>query len=373
MTRFIRSIFGTKTFDDASRRLTVLLLVTFTLFMTACPKNGPKTVVRDRFDYNTAISDSMKDQMLMNIVKLRYLDYPVFVDVSSIINSYEFQASASLSAELATPGSNLLDGAVAGTYSNRPTITYTPLTSNQYVRGLLTPLPPELVFFTVDAGYRADIILLTTVSSINGLHNDTSGDEGFGSGDPAFFRVAEILRDLQRTGAIALFVKVKPDKTRVPVLQFVTENQPQKIASEVAEIKELLKVDPSEKEFQLTFGTTRTSEKTEITLQTRSLIQILGSLAARVDVPAGDDSLGVSLKGLPAPSASQPSQQLFHVTVSDRRPARAFITVRYRDHWFSIDDADLRSKRVFAVLLLLFSFGDNKGGENLPILTIPVN
>jgi hypothetical protein len=110
------------------------LLLPLVLFLTGCPRNGPKTVVRDRFDYNTAIGNSMKDQMLLNIVKLRYLDVPVFLDVAQIINSYEFQRSASAGASLIGDAGDTLNLGAGGSFANRPTITYTPLTGNQYVR-----------------------------------------------------------------------------------------------------------------------------------------------------------------------------------------------------------------------------------------------
>jgi len=41
-------------------------------FISACTNIGPNTVPRDRFDYNTAISNSWKEQTLLNIAKLRY-------------------------------------------------------------------------------------------------------------------------------------------------------------------------------------------------------------------------------------------------------------------------------------------------------------
>ena len=58
------------------------------LLFTGCASIGPGTVTRDRFDYVTAISDSWKSQMLFNLVKLRYGDAPVFLDVASVINQY---------------------------------------------------------------------------------------------------------------------------------------------------------------------------------------------------------------------------------------------------------------------------------------------
>jgi len=55
-------------------------------FLTGCTTIGPQTVPRDRFDYNTAIADSWKEQTLLNIVKLRYADMPLFVEVASVVS-----------------------------------------------------------------------------------------------------------------------------------------------------------------------------------------------------------------------------------------------------------------------------------------------
>jgi hypothetical protein len=60
-------------------------------------QHRPGTVTRDRFDYVTAISDSWKSQMLSNLVKLRYGDAPVFLDVASVINQYLVEGSAGYS------------------------------------------------------------------------------------------------------------------------------------------------------------------------------------------------------------------------------------------------------------------------------------
>ena len=42
------------------------------LTFTGCGGFGPHSVARDRFDYTSAISDSWKAQMLVNMVKMRY-------------------------------------------------------------------------------------------------------------------------------------------------------------------------------------------------------------------------------------------------------------------------------------------------------------
>ena len=65
---------------------------------------GPPTIARDRFDDVTAVSESWKRQMLLNLLKVRYADAPVFMDIASAINSYELAGDVSLSGQLAQIG-----------------------------------------------------------------------------------------------------------------------------------------------------------------------------------------------------------------------------------------------------------------------------
>ena len=110
--------------------------------VAGCGTVGPATVTRDRFDYTGAISESWKKQMLLNLVKLRYSDAPVFLDVSSIISQYSLDTSVNARAswdEFLLGNSQSLG--VSGRYVDRPTITYSPLTGEQFTRNLLTPIP----------------------------------------------------------------------------------------------------------------------------------------------------------------------------------------------------------------------------------------
>ena len=85
----------------------------------------------DRFDYSPAMADSWKQQTLLNIVKLRYMDLPVFVDVASVVAGYSMQTCVSVNGTLSSAKAMQGDFASVGgqaIYTDRPTITYVPLT-----------------------------------------------------------------------------------------------------------------------------------------------------------------------------------------------------------------------------------------------------
>jgi hypothetical protein len=85
-----------------TRQYVLAAALVCTLALTGCQSFGPHTVSTDRFDYSSAIADSWKQQTLLNIVKLRYLDLPVFADVSSVVAGYLLQTEIGASGMLST-------------------------------------------------------------------------------------------------------------------------------------------------------------------------------------------------------------------------------------------------------------------------------
>jgi hypothetical protein len=74
------------------------------VLLTGCARIGPPTIPRDRFDYVAAISDSWKRQMLLDLLKIRYNDAPVFMDIAAVINSYSLEGDITLGGQYAPVG-----------------------------------------------------------------------------------------------------------------------------------------------------------------------------------------------------------------------------------------------------------------------------
>jgi hypothetical protein len=346
-----------------------------TLLVTGCSSVGPTILPRDRFDYSSAVAESWKRQTLLNIVKLRYFDSPVFLDVAQIVSGYQLQTSvsaggtASLSAaSVPTLGSFMSFGA-QGMFTDRPTITFVPLTGDQYIRGIVTPIRPEQVFSAILAGWPTDAILFTTVSSLNGLRNQQLAGLVPRAADPRFVRVVRLIARLQGSGAIGFrFTEGKTPGTRT-VLFFRRTDLTEAESQEIGEVRQLLGLDPDTHDFELTFGPTSASSR-EIALQTRSLTQILIEVGGQVSVPAAHLAEDRATPGATDLLGGEPLTYM-HIRSSPEQLPHAFLSVPYRDHWFWIDDRDLKTKRNFALLMLLFSLADTGEKKSLPLLTIP--
>jgi hypothetical protein len=350
----------------------ILAVCSLDLFTTGClhPKIGPHSLPHDRADYSVALSDSWKEQTLLNIVKFRYVDPPIFVDVGSIVSSYSLSQNASVGGTFVPSGSNsaAVGGSVA--FSTNPTITYTPLTGNDYVKGLVTPLPPFLVFAAIQNGSPADLILLATVMSINGLRNQSISIDGIKPADAEFHRVRELMRKIQESGGVQLFVKIDSSSQQTNVIALRSKDIAPDVLADIMELRRLLHLNPDAAELKLVAAPLPSSD-TEIAVQTRSMMQLLATMAAQVEVPPEDLANHRAIPGFATGQAVPGIVQDIRIQSAKKKPEGSFVSVYYRNTWFWIDDGDLRSKRSFAQLMQLFTMIDTGSRAGQPVLTIP--
>jgi hypothetical protein len=340
---------------------------------TAClhPKLGPQSVPRDRALYSSGLSDSWKEQMLLNIVKLRYVDAPTFVDIGSIVSSYTLSGTVSGTGTI-VPGSTSSGAAfgIGGTFSNSPTITYTPLTGSKFIQGLLTPLPPTAVFGAIQNGSPAHLILLSTVVSINGLKNQQATLDGIRPADPGFDQVRALMRKIQLSGGVRMYVKPEANKEPATILALRRNNIDPETLADIRELRRLLKLNPDSEEFTLVQAPVSSSD-TEVAVLTRSIIGLMQNMAAQVEVPAEDLARNRAFPGYETIGNIPDTDRMIRIRCAKQKAEDAFVAVNYRNIWFWIDDGDLRSKLVFLQLMNLFTMADTAPRENQPVVTIP--
>jgi hypothetical protein len=358
----------------------ILAALGLVLALTGCKSIGPGQVAGDRFDYSEAIGDSWKNQMLLNIVKLRYLDPPVFVDVGQIV------ASRTLSRSLSgSTGYNFYNGSVppgevvgslglaaGGTYSDQPTVTYMPLTGDKFIKSLMTPVKPESVVFMIQSGWPADGVLMAMTASINGLRNQQSTPVGTTPPTPDFLRALALIRKIQVSGGVSLRLKVDEEKDTSTVFSLPRKDITPETQADRIELADLLNLDTNATDFSLVYGATAASDE-EIAMQTRSIMQLMQTLAAQVDVPAKDVAEHRTAPGWESITNAPENARLITIHCSPTDPPDAFVSVHYRRQWFWIDDRDLRSKRTFTFIMGLFTLADTADQPPAPLVTIPAH
>lgn len=369
----LTSLFGRFDWNQAMHRRKLITAVAIAV-LTGCTPLGPQTIPRDRFDYNAAISNSWKEQTLLNIVKLRYADMPLFVEVASVVSGYTLEGTVALggtvSAESAAQGDFLSLG-TSGKYIDRPTITYVPITGTKFNKSFMTPIPPGIVLFMVQSGWPVDRIFPIAVDTINGLRGSIVGGRSARAGDRDYYRVIELLRQLQRSGAVGMQIKRQESTEETAVMFFYEKYLTPELKDVLAELYELLGLNPKAQEIRLTYGLLPKSDA-EIAMLTRSILQIMIALAYHVDVPADHVADGRTTASLGRAENIKTGQgRLIDIKHSVDKPDNAFTAVQYRDHWFWIDDRDLNSKRTFIFLMILFSLTESGGKGGLPLVTIP--
>jgi hypothetical protein len=341
------------------------------LALVGCTQVGPNTIDRDRFDYADAIASSFRTQTLLNLLRLRYAEVPVFLDVTSVINQYalagELSAGYNWLPGVPTDAANIGGGA---RWEDRPTITYIPLTGERLTERLMKPVDPAAILVLAQSGWSMEFLLTLAVQAANGLQN-TSGIRTFAeSGSPKFFRLMEILSDVQRSGDIGLRIE-KRKEGETAVLFFTRQGATEPAAKErLRALQEVLGLDPEAKEYRLVYGSIPV-DRTEIALLTRSVLAIMVELAAWIDVP---EAHVAEHRTNPTQTERQigeyRTRPLIEIQHGPKAPATAYASAYFRDTWFWIDDRDFASKRTFGFLQFLFSLVETGTKQIAPVVTV---
>jgi len=354
------------------KRTGILLAMLILMPLTGCARLGGQAIMRDRFDYSVAIAESWKSQMLLNIVKIRYSDTPVFMDVTSVINLVGVQNTVNLAVGWSNPPSANTQ-AIGGTttWAERPTITYAPLTGDKFTRSLLTPITPYALLTMVQAGWPVRTLFGLCVKSINDLDNQSSAPGFARNEDPEFRQLLGLLEKVQKSGAVGTRIERKDKQdTAIFVFRRKTDREYEQNRSE---IRRILGLKPGTEDFKIIYGAAPKQEG-EIAILTRSIMDIIIELCAQIDVPAEHASEGRTYATSPEIGEGKGKvPPLIRVHCSKDKPSDSFVAINNRNYWFWIDDRDRQTKTIFTFLMILLSLVETGPSPQGPTVTVPIS
>ncbi|MFC1688075.1 hypothetical protein ACFL07_00260 [Pseudomonadota bacterium] len=347
----------------------VLTAVGLGLLLASCGSYGPKTMDRDQINYGNSIGDTWKNQMLANIVKIRFVDMPVFVDVGSIVSGYTLSTTVNgrLGFSDSITGGNSQGLGASGTYTDRPTITYMPKTGNDYLRAILEPVAPTNLLALIQAGYSSELLFTWAVEAINGVHNWSVTRREDGRADPEFIEYVQLMQELQNAGAVGFELTTDENNKNGIVFRLKKEGLAESTIEKSRRVAEIIGLDPDRDQFRVIYAPFKSAPDT-LAIQTRSVLQMLSALSGFIDVPAEKAAYAA-----PGYDFSGTSHRPFQVHSAENKPDESFAQVKYEGYWYWIENSDLMSKRVFSLMLFITTLTNQAKDANAPILTIPTS
>lgn len=374
---------------------------------------GPRALERTHGRYNDAIRLVEEEQTLANIVRVRYDESPLVLNVNSVTTQFDFAAAAEARPFFSTEAtgnlfrsfSTILPFAQAQT-SSRPTFSFDPADDGTAVRQFLTPINTDTLVYLLRNEPRIDVVLRLWVERINGIPNDATGptfrrivelfqsargqdllsiqsekrDEAVSGALPASAITAAALVEAARAGM--RYAPVGDGKTWVltrSIDGLAVQVMPGgELSPEWTELRHLLGLKPGLARYNLRFiqralpDPTATAVGDTIHLTVRSTSRLYRYLSAGVEVPPEHLAGGVAR---PRPDEEGQTGDLFavHCCTGPKPPRNAFIAIPYRGRWYYLDDRDGESKATLATVMQLsrldFKSQTPRPG---PALTLPV-
>jgi hypothetical protein len=347
---------------------TALLVV-----LPGCSLTGPSTVTVGRPLYNLAVQRTNDEQLLLNLVRLRYRDTTFFLEVASVSTSFEIESEASAGVNLPSGGRSAWNLGLGGRVMEVPTVTYTPLRGQDFVRQVMSPIELRTILLLYHSGWAVDRVFGLCVQRMNGVPNAPSASGPTPARAPVYedyAKVMRVFRKLQRERALdlgwvgeegeQLTLWVSPDFRR---------------SDEWLEAARILSLPPERNAFRIEVALQQ-RDPTVIGVIPRSLASVFFYLSQGVEVPPEDEEAGrvtVTRTSADQPFAwSEMLGDLLRVRSSRDEPEDFAVRTRYRGSWFYIDDSDLSSKSTFALLTQLLQLQGGEVPSTGPLLTLPV-
>jgi len=370
-----------------SKLLAITVLLSPVLANVGCQHIGPPTIAGDRLAYNKAISDSWKQQMLLNIVRLHCRDMADFVDISNASQNYTLTgtAQASFGASIYPWDKimNTLTPSLMGgrTKMDNPTVTYTPQSGSDFTKNLIAPIKPPELFNLIEEHYSN--VINFAAESINGVRNYPT--------NTTFRELAAAILEAYCKGDIRFPIEIDPDSKEKKVFMVIEEQdstsepcpqlrdvrcppryriQPSPVP--VAIVRETLRLKAGVTKFEIVAGT-RPTKETEIAVRTRSPISTMIWLSRYVPEIIGQCTSQSAYSKSDASDAPRDPDPPLTVHIDSTKPGDKYNAIKYRDNWFWIDWDDCRNSQTMIYLRTLLALADTGARPTAPVLAIPAS
>jgi hypothetical protein len=371
-----------------------------------------------------------EEELLRNLVHMRYYETPGMLSVSSIAAQYELSGQAEARPFFVAPNpsnSNVIFKTftailpdVSALGANRPTISLSPGDDSDGVRRFLTPMTADTLAFLTQTGWPVSGLLRLWAERINGVPNVDPGNGAACTGvaEPARFqRALELLQSAADRELLSIRAEDKLTEVSGPLpaetataaaaadaIRQGLELRPRADGKtwalvrrerrlvvdvtpgseqdpELLEVEGLLNLLPGRSQYDLVVAPGRIPDpllhpapaSAELRITPRSTAQVYLYLADGIDVPPEH-----VVSGLVYPRSNRDCHEAtggmfaVYTAAGHKPPPKAYVAVKYRGWWYYVDDQDAQSKATFAMMLQLSRLDLRRrppGGG--PLLTLP--
>lgn len=343
-------------------------------FITSCGTFGSKTLPASTVSFNEAAVRSKDEQMLLNIVRLRYSDRPMFIKLNSIATQLSLQSNFGMNIAQFKQSTGFsqfgLSYIPSVQYYEQPTITFTPLQGQKFTTQLLGPLEIVDIYSMIRSGWSVSRVFRLTVQEINQLHNAEGSTRSVSSYIPHYRDFMKFSYDLRKLHAKHLVqFRLSKLKGKYVMDLLFSKGMP-------ADMAKAIGVAPGLHKLRLSRGRAFSEHNHLIHIETRSFLGIMHYLSKSVEIYPPHKRAGW------AETTHYPNGKEFrwpdiarfimHIKYAKHKPVNANVSIFYRGLWFYIDESDNISKETLALLMDIFAIKADDRSGNGPILTLPL-
>jgi hypothetical protein len=347
------------------------LLVAGVLCMCGCAVVGPQSITAGRGVYAEVINRTEDEQILNVLVRLRYDETFGMMSVASVTANLSFSTKAGANFGVGDSDSyvgNLVPLSAGVAYEENPTISYVPLSGEDFMRRMLSPVSTsEWILLGHPARHPGDVFALV-VRRANGLRNPLLGEE---PSSPGFARFVELYDRLRR--ADVLDNVHRPETGTGSGYFWYLHDYEDAHGDSVREFLALLGIEVKSDGSAILLPARMAvgSSVSAVHLQTRSAWEVLKVFGAGIEIPPAHLEAGIVE---PLTSVESEERRFMTIHSSGKRPENATVRIRFRDRWFYIDATDTQSKRAFGFLRTFIGMRlADPAAHKAPVLTVPVN